>query len=87
MNTINGLNITNKVLHITNVEHYTIALIKDFQGYTALKMIGQNIVSTLFEKTKDFNIGFTLVDKFKTEIFEQKEQAKKFVGFENVTFN
>ncbi len=86
MNTINGLNITNKVLHVTNVEHYTIALIKDFGGYTALKLIGQNIISTMFEKTKDINLGFELVEKIRVEIAKQKEQAKKFVGFENVKF-
>lgn len=78
METINGIKITNKVLHISEeVDNLKIALTKDTGGYSAL-LIGQNILSILYKKTKDFAEGFLLVDELKKEIVERKEQSKKF---------
>ena len=77
METINGIKIANKVLHISEVEGLKIALTKDTGGYSAL-LIGQNILSIIYKKTKDFAEGFLLVDELKKEIAERKEQAKKF---------
>ena len=77
METINGIKIANKVLHITEVDNLKIVLTKDLNGYSAL-LIGQNILSILYKKTKDFAEGFLLVDELKKEIVERKEQSKKF---------
>lgn len=77
METINGIKIANKVLHITEVDNLKIVLTKDMGGYSAV-LIGQNILSILYKKTKDFAEGFLLVDELRKEITERKEQSKKF---------
>ena len=75
---INGCILEAQIENIETVNNYKIVVIKDRAGFSVLRILGQNLISSVYIKTSKIIDAYKAADTVKTEITKEQQRMLNF---------